>query len=294
MSFHPFRPVKEAFRGIYTHGLMSFASVSILAACMIIIGSVLLVVANLNTFVDQLQDQNEIVIFVDDNVSEADTMKMGEELEKMDNIASVEFVSKDRALEEYKSMFEAQAELFSSLDEENPLRDSYHVKVKDLEQYSGTMTKIKSLNNVGNIRSSSKVVETLVNIRSTISMLGFWVLVILLFVSLFIISNTVRLAMYSRKTEINIMKYVGATNRYIRRPFVVEGLIIGLVACGIAFGLQWYVYDSLIYPLVNQLALFEVIPFDAVKYYVLGAFGIFSVTMGVFGSILPMRKHLNV
>ena len=294
MSIQPFRPVKEAFRGIYKHGLMSFASVTILAACMIIIGSVLLIVANLNTFVDQLQDQNEIVVFVNDGVSVADTEKMGEELENMANIESVQFVSKEEALEEYKSMFESQADLFASLDEDNPLRDSYHVKVADLELYSKTMEDINALENIGNIRSSSKVVETLVNLRSTISMLGFWILVILLFVSLFIISNTVRLAMYSRRTEINIMKYVGATNGYIRRPFVFEGLIIGILACGIAYALQWYVYNEVIYQLVNQLALFEVIPFESVKLYVLGAFAVFSVLMGVLGSVLPMRKHLNV
>lgn len=294
MSTQPLRPVKEAFRGIYKHGLMSFASITILAACMIIIGSVMLVVANLNAFVDQLQDQNEIVIFVNDNTSAADTEKMGKELENMPNVESVKFVNKDEALEEYKSMFSSQADLFSSLDEDNPLRDSYHVKVADLEKYSETMEKINALENIGNIRSSSKVVEALVNIRSTISMLGFWILVILLFVSLFIISNTVRLAMFSRRTEINIMKYVGATNGYIRRPFVFEGLIIGIISCGIAYGLQWYVYNEVIYGLVSQLALFEVIPFSQVNIYVLGSFAVFSVVMGVLGSVLPMRKHLNV
>ncbi len=294
MSANPLRPIKEAFRGIYKHGLMSFASVTILAACMIIIGSVLLIVANLNTFVDQLQDQNEIVVFVADGVSKADTEKMGSTLEGIANIESVQFVSKDEALKEYKAMFESQADLFASLDEDNPLRDSYHIKVADLELYSQTMEEINALENIGNIRSSSKVVETLVNLRSTITMMGFWILVILLFVSLFIISNTVRLAMFSRRTEINIMKYVGATNGYIRRPFVFEGLIIGILACGIAFGLQWYVYNEVIYGLVSQLALFEVIPFNSIGLYVLAAFAVFSVTMGVLGSVLPMRKHLNV
>lgn len=294
MSVHPFRPIKDALQGITRHGLMSFASITILAACLIIIGSVLLVVDNLNAFVSQLQEQNEIVVFVAENADENQVNTVGEALKQMDNVYSVTYMSKEESLEEYKSMFGEQADLFSSLDEDNPLRDSYHVKLKDLEKYDETMEKIQSLENIGNIRSSSKVVNMLVNLRSTITMLGFWVLVILLFVSLFIISNTVRLAMYSRRTEINIMKYVGATNHYIRRPFVYEGLIIGIIAFVIAYFVQMYVYNAVIYPLLCQLSLFEVIPFKDVRLYVLAGFAVFSVLMGVLGSILPMRRHLKV
>lgn len=294
MSFHPIRPIKEAFQGIYRHGLMSFASITILAACMIIIGSVLLIVGNLNAFVDQLQDQNEIVVFVDENAGEQGTEKVKADLNAIDNVEEVIYHSKEDNLKEYKSMFGEQADLFDTLDGNNPLRDSFHVKVADLEKYNETMAKIEAVENIGNIRSSSRVVEMLVDLRETISLIGIWVLAILLFVSLFIISNTVRLAMFSRKTEINIMKYVGATNRYIRRPFIYEGLIIGILACGIAFALQWYVYDKVIYPLLCQLSLFDAITFDSVKFYVLAGFGIFAIVMGVLGSILPMRKHLRV
>jgi len=294
VSAHPFRPIKDALQGIARHGLMSFASITILAACLIIIGSVLLVIYNLNAFVGQLQEQNEIVVFVSENADENQVNTVGENLKQIDNVYSVTYMSKADSLTEYKSMFADQAELFSSLDENNPLRDSYHVKLKDLEKYDETMNKIQAMENIGNVRSSSKVVNMLVNLRSTITMLGFWVLVVLLFVSLFIISNTVRLAMYSRRTEINIMKYVGATNHYIRRPFVYEGLIIGIIAFVIAYFAQMYVYNAIIYPLLAQLSLFEVITFKSVRLYLLGGFALFSVLMGVLGSILPMRRHLKV
>lgn len=294
MSFHPFRPIKEAFQGIYRHGLMSFASITILAACMIIIGSVLLIVGNLNAFVSQLQDQNEVVVFVDENLDSKGVKSVEEKINAISNIESVQYRSKDESLKEYKAMFGDQADLFDTLDENNPLRDSFHIKVADLEQYNETLEKIEAIPEIVNIRSSSKVVDMLVNLRQTISLMGVWVLAILLFVSLFIISNTVRLAMFSRRTEINIMKYVGATNHYIRRPFIYEGLIIGIISCGIAYGLQWYVYEKVIYPLMLKLSLFEAITFDSVKVYVLAGFGIFAIVMGVFGSILPMRKHLRV
>ncbi len=294
MSFHPFRPIKEALQGIYRHGLMSFASITILAACMIIIGSVLLIVENLNAFVSQLQDQNEVVVFVDESLDKAAVQNLENVIKGIPNIESVEYRSKDESLEEYKAMFGDQADLFDTLDENNPLRDSFHIKVADLENYNETIAKIEAVPEIVNIRSSSKVVDMLVNLRQTISLMGVWVLAILLFVSLFIISNTVRLAMFSRRTEINIMKYVGATNHYIRRPFIYEGLIIGIISCVIAFALQWYVYEKVIYPLMLKLSLFEAITFDSVKFYVLIGFAVFAIVMGVFGSILPMRKHLKV
>ena len=125
-------------------------------------------------------------------------------------------------------------------------------------------------------------------------MIGIWVTVVLLFVSLFIISNTIRVAIFSRRTEINIMKFVGATDNFIRAPFVVEGLLIGLISCAIAFGVQYYVYNGVIVPMIDQIALFTPIPFHDIVYYVLGGFAVFSVIMGVFGSIIPMRKHLHV
>lgn len=293
MKFHPLRPVRDAFQGFFKHGLMSFASVTILAACMLIVGSVVMIILNLNTFVEQLQAQNEIVIFIDDKATDKDVEQIGHDLRAMSNVSEVQFVSKDEALEEYKSMFADQEDLFDTLDEKNPLRHSYHIKVADLEMFKETMDQIGKIENVSLVRSSSAVVEGLVNLRRTITIMGFWIVVILLFVSLFIISNTIRLGMYARRDEIKIMKYVGATNGYIRRPFIFEGIIIGIIAAGIAYGLQWYVYQKLIYPLLTQLSLFEVIPFESYWMHTLIAFGAFAILMGVIGSLLPMHKHLD-
>lgn len=290
----PLRAIKEGVKGFFKNGLMSFASVCILTACMIIMGSAMLIVANLNHFVIQMQQQNEIVIFIDETAGEAEIETMGEQLRANPNIGECTFVSKAEALEEYKKLFAEQAVLFDNLDENNPLRDSYHLKVVNLDIYSQTIDDINELDNVANVRVSQGIVEQLINLRKSISMIGIWVTVVLLFVSLFIISNTIRAAIFSRRTEINIMKFVGATDNFIRAPFVVEGLLIGLISCAIAFAVQYYAYNDVIVPMIDQIALFTPIPFDDVLKYVIGGFAGFSVIMGVFGSILPMRKHLHV
>ncbi len=290
----PLRAFKDGVKGFFKNGLMSFASVCILTSCLIIMGSAMLIVANLNQFVVQMQQQNEIVVFIDETATEAEVTAMGEELDEIPNISELTFVSKTEALEEYKELFQEQAVLFDSLDENNPLRDSYHLKVVDLELYSQTVNDIEQLDNVANVRVSQGIIEQLINLRQSISMIGIWVTVVLLFVSLFIISNTIRVAIFSRRTEINIMKFVGATDNFIRAPFVVEGLLIGLISCAIAFGVQYYVYNGVIVPMIDQIALFTPIPFHDIVYYVLGGFAVFSVIMGVFGSIIPMRKHLHV
>lgn len=294
MKGTPMRAFKDAFKGIFKNSIMSIASICILSACMLIMGSALLLIANLNAFVIQMQQQNEVVIFIEETATQEQITELGTQLENMQNISGITFVTKQEALEEYKSMFKDQSALFVNLEQNNPLRDSYHIKIADLELYSQTISEIEGMDHVGYIRGSSTLVNSLVSLRKSISLIGMWISIVLLCVSLFIISNTVRMAMFSRRTEINIMKYVGATDAFIRAPFVIEGLIIGLISCGLSFGIQWYVYTDLLRPLLEQLALFDTLAFESIWTYLLAAFALFSILMGVMGSILPMRKHLHV
>ncbi len=288
------RAIKDAFRGIFKHFWMSLASIIIMAACMLIMGSAVLIVSNLNAFVVQMQKEDEVVVFIDENATEEQSDALGNQLRGHENVAEVYYVSQDEALEEYMSMFPDQEDMFDNLKDHNPLRASYHIKVADLERYDETLDEVATFSQVANIRSSSDVVNTLVSLRQAVSVAGMAIVAVLLFVSIFIVSNTIRMTIFARRTEISIMKYVGATDGYIRRPFVLEGVILGLVAFGITYATQWYVYDRLLAPAVNQLALFAPIAWNSIQWYVLGGFGLFAVLMGSLGSLIPMRKHLHV
>lgn len=288
------RAIKDAFHGIFKNFLMSAASVIIMTACMLIVGSALLLVANLNAFVVQMQKEDEVAVYIDETADAAAIAALKTDLEKNGNVAEIVFFSKEEALAEYESMFPDQKGLFTNLEENNPLRASYHIKIADLERYDETLAEIGALKNVVNVRGSSEVVNTLVVIRRSVTLIGAWIFAILMFVSIFIVSNTIRMTIFARREEISIMKYVGATDGYIRRPFVAEGLILGLLSCAAAFALEWTVYDRLIGPMVRQLAIFQPMLWSDIRWFVLGGFALFSVLMGVLGSLIPMRKHLHV
>lgn len=273
---------------------MSLASIIIMAACMLIMGSAVLIVANLNAFVVQMQKEDEVVVFIDENATEEQSMALEDQLRGHENVNEVYYVSQDDALEEYMGMFPDQEDMFDNLKDNNPLRASYHIKIADLERYDETLGEIAEFSQVANIRSSSDVVNTLVAIRRAVGVAGMAIVAVLLFVSIFIVANTIRMTIFARRTEINIMKYVGATDGYIRRPFVWEGVILGLVAFGMTYFTQWYVYDKMLAPAVNQLALFAPIAWSSIWWMVLSGFALFALLMGTLGSLIPMRKHLHV
>lgn len=288
------RAIRDAFRGIFKHFWMSLASIIIMAACMLIMGSAVLIISNLNAFVVQMQKEDEVVVFIDENATDDQAEALEKQLRGHENVNEVYYVSQDEALKEYMGMFPDQEDMFDNLKENNPLRASYHIKIADLERYDETLGEIAKFSQVANIRSSSDVVNTLVAIRRAVGVAGMAIVAVLLFVSIFIVSNTIRMTIFARRTEISIMKYVGATDGYIRRPFVWEGVILGLVAFGMTYFTQWYVYDKLLAPAVNQLALFAPIAWSNIWWMVLSGFALFALLMGTLGSLIPMRKHLHV
>lgn len=288
------RAIRDAFRGIFKHFWMSLASIIIMAACMLIMGSAVLIISNLNAFVVQMQKEDEVVVFIDENATDDQAEALEKQLRGHENVNEVYYVSQDEALKEYMGMFPDQEDMFDNLKENNPLRASYHIKIADLERYDETLGEIAKFSQVANIRSSSDVVNTLVAIRRAVGVAGMAIVAVLLFVSIFIVSNTIRMTIFARRTEISIMKYVGATDGYIRRPFVWEGVILGLVAFGMTYFTQWYVYDKMLAPAVNQLALFAPIAWSNIWWMVCCGFALFALLMGTLGSLIPMRKHLHV
>ena len=289
---------KSAFKSMYKNIVMTLASVFVLIACMLIIGSVYLAAENVLSFMDRLDAQNEIVAFIDDDYSEdsLSRKKLEKKISDIDGVESVEYITKEQALAEHRDALGEDGAYLEGFDEdENPLRNELRIKISDLERFSEISDEILAQNEIARVRDSRDVVEMLQKTRQALTMLGFWVVVILAVVSLFIISNTIKLAMHNRRNEINIMKYVGATNNFIRLPFVLEGILIGFVSAVVALGAQWCLYTYVIVPLISDSFLSaSIVDFDKMIDTLILIFCGIGLGVGSIGSALSIRKYLKV
>lgn len=220
----------QGIKNIWTNRIMSFTSFCILMVSLLLIGFSTLCIANINSIVGSVENKNEVIIFLNDDVTDDDIEQMGTKLRNMDNIAEVSFYSKEEAFEEIKAGIENADELFNYVGEESPLPDSYRVKVKDIEKMSRTLMDINRLNGIYTVKAPNDFVKILTELKSFISLLSVVVLGALVVVSLVIILNASRASVDMRKREIAIMRFVGATNSFIKIPFFVEGMTIGVLA----------------------------------------------------------------
>lgn len=284
---------------MYKNALMTIASVFVLMACMLIIGSVFLASENVLSFMNKLEAQNEIVAFIDDDYGEDSLSReqLCDKVRAVAGVSDVEYVTREQAFAEYRDSLGANREYLDGYDgEDNPLRNELRIHIGDIELFESVAGTVSAMEEIANIRDSQDVVDMLLSMRRMLNMLGFWILVILAVVSLFIISNTVKLAMHSRRNEINIMKYVGATNGFIRFPFLLEGILIGVVATVLAIAAQWCIYVYALIPAISQLTFLSdcIVPFRSAAPGLLIIFGVIGLVVGVFGSVLSIRKYLKV
>lgn len=291
--------VWQGVRNVWTNRVMSFASFCILMVSILMIGLSLLFVGNINRIIGGIEDKNEVSIFLADNVSQADIDNMRGQLQAMDNVGQIVFYSKEQAFEDMKASMENAEEIFEYIDE-SPLNDAYRIRVKDISRMSETVFEIKQLNNIEEVTSPDDFVSLLTDIRKIIAVISVTIIISLAVVSLIIISNSARASVHTRRKEISIMKYVGATNGFIRVPFFIEGLITGVMAGGVAALLTWFGYDSLIDVLSEQMTLWnalgihEFIQFADVSKYVVGCYICAGALIGSLGCAASVRKHTNV
>lgn len=284
---------------MYKNALMTIASVFVLMACMLIIGSVFLASENVLSFMNKLEAQNEIVAFIDDDYGEDSLSReqLCDKVRAVAGVSDVEYVTREQAFAEYRDSLGSNREYLDGYDgEDNPLRNELRIHIGDIELFESVAGTVSAMEEIANIRDSQDVVDMLLSMRRMLNMLGFWILVILAVVSLFIISNTVKLAMHSRRNEINIMKYVGATNGFIRFPFLLEGILIGVAATALAIAAQWCIYVYALIPAISQLTFLSdcIVPFRSAAPGLLIIFGVIGLVVGVFGSVLSIRKYLKV
>ena len=286
--------IREGFRSITTHGFMSFASVTIIMACLIIMGSVSLLSLNIDALIKDLESQNEIVVFVDDDITDEDAAReIGKSIAAVENISSVDFVPRDEAMDNFMSRYDAA--LMEGIDE-TVFRHRFVVHLTDIALMSQTKLELESLKGVAKVNAHLDYAQSFVTIRNVVSVVSLVLIVILVFVSFFIMSNTIKLATFGRREEIAIMKMVGATNAFIRLPFVIEGLILGMLGGGLAFLAEWGLYNVVTGKLVGSLtgSLLNVVPFQSVALEVFVIYMAVGILVGAFGGVNAIKNYLKV
>jgi cell division transport system permease protein len=287
--------IKEGFRGIFLHGFMSFAAVCVTIACLLIVGTFSILAYNLDVMVQKLNQTSEILVYIDSSLSDSDARSIGTKINALDNIENAVFVTREEALENFISDHDNSA-AFNGVQAED-LRHRYVVTLEDNSLMEQTDEQLKQIPGVAKTNAAYELAEGFTTIQNVLNIVSVALIAMLLVISLLIISNTIKLAMYDRKDEIAIMKMVGATNSFIRLPFVVEGFTLGMVGAILGFGLEWIMYDALVEKLtsVDALRLFTFVPFEGdLLIPMLITFGGAGLFVGIVGSWTSIRKFMDV
>ena len=286
--------LKEGIRGMFQHGFMSFAAVCVTVACLVIVGSFSLLTYNVSIMVEDLNQTNEILVYIDTELSEAEAKSVGTTINLLDNVLKSTFVSREEALADFIRDHEGD-EAFNGV-EASDLRHRFVVTLEDNRLMKQTDEALQKIPGVVKTNAAYELAEGFSTLQDVLHIVSLAVISVLLVVSLLIISNTVKMAMFDRKNEIAIMKMVGATNGFIRLPFVVEGFTLGMLGAALAFFLEWGMYDSLIdrVALVDSLNLFKFVPFQTLLIPMIAVFVAAGMFVGIVGSWTSIRKFMDV
>ena len=285
---------KEGVLGIFLHGFMSFAAVCVTVACLLIVGSFSILTYNVNIMVEELNQTNEILVYVDSDLSDAEARSIGTKINRIDNVLQSTFVSREEALKSFIADHQ-EDEAFTGV-QATDLRHRFVVTLEDNTLMEQTVAMIKGIPGVAKINAAYELAEGFSTLQDVLRIVSIAVISVLLVVSLLIISNTVKIAMYDRRDEIAIMKMVGATNGFIRLPYVVEGFTLGMVGAAAAFFVEWGMYNALVQKVesVDSLKLFHFVPFTDLLMPMIATFCAAGLFVGILGSWTSIRKFLDV
>ena len=288
---------KEGFRNVWVNRLMSIASVCVLMSCLIMIGTAFLVFVNVQSLLDEVDDQNVVMVFVDNNLTQEQIETIGNSINDLPNIEHIDYHSAEENSKDFYDQLQSDllVDYFDDKEAET-IPASFEVHLSDMELFDETLDKISAIENIQHVRQSKELATFLVSLRRSVSYISIGAIAMLLIISLFIISNTVRITMHSRRLEISIMKNVGATNSFIRWPFMVEGMILGafsgLVSLGIVYGLYQLVITSLS-GAFGVLQKITPVSFADYWYWILIGFEAIGILTGGFGSAISIKKYLK-
>ncbi len=287
----------QAVKSLWRNGVMSAASIAVLICCLVVMGVFALLVANINVNLDTLELANEIVVFLDYEATEEDAQRVRGKLEELDDlgVSEVKYISKEEALEIMRSEYTGYEELFDSIGaDENPLAGSFELTVSDVSYGIDLKLALESMDDsIRKISDRMHIAQQFEAMKTNIIYAFTAFLAVLLVVCVFVIINTISLAVYARRNEIIVMRYVGATAWFISTPFILEGIIIGIVSSVIAFLIEGQVYLSFCKLITGELALIKLIPYDEMRLQIFIAFVAVGVLTGIVGSIISLRKRIE-
>ena len=288
----------EGFRNVFKNKKSTGASLIIMCATMLIFGLFFVIGENVNYIMEEVEAQQGMQVFLNKDATEEQIRQAGEQIRAIDYVATAQYVSKEDALNSLKERFGENGDLLNGYYEKNPLKASYVVTLTDLEQSDNVYAQIDQLDNVSNIEVRDKTIDALIGVANGIRIVSGVILILLIVISIFIIANTIKLTVHARRKEISIMKYVGATNGFIRWPFIVEGIIIGVISAMISIVLLGVSYnfaiDKLLDSSVATMVSFNLLTFSDMFGLVLTVYLILGIGIGVIGSTISMRKYLEV
>ena len=285
--------IGQGFKNIFTHGFMSFASVAVITACLFIMGCFSLLTLNIDNMIAEMQSQNRVIAYVDEALSEDEARALESKVSKVANIETCEFVTREEAMTSFESDYDA--DLFENIDS-SVFRHRYVLSLTDLSLMQETKADLEGIDGIADVRAHLDYAEKFVTLRNIVSIVSVILVVTLFVVSLFIMTNTIKLATFTRREEIAIMRMVGATNGFIRLPFVVEGLVLGALGGAVAYGLVALVYHLATEKLLAAMAFGFVVlvPFSTVALPLLGVFLGVGILVGVLGGVSAIRNYLKV
>lgn len=283
--------VKEGIRNLWSNRMMSFASIGVLVSCMLLSGGSVLISMNVANVMKQVEQKNLVMVYLNDEVSTLEAVQIGTEINKLYNVKESTLVTRDEALDEMMGAVEDADALLDELKNDNPLPNTYRVTLLDLEKYDQTVAELRKLDGVQSVRGESETSDQLIRIEKSITGTLLWIIVLLMVVSMFIITNTVRVTMFNRRKEISIMKSVGATDWFIRVPFIVEGAIIGVVSGVVTTLLIEYIYTHISWG--DGLFTDGLVPFARLRLGFGLAFVGAGVVFGAIGGVISIGRYLK-
>ncbi len=285
----------QGFKGLVSNSLMTLASIGIVIASLVLFGFFVLFGLNLNSVGDQIKEQCEINVYMPNDMSRDNVRAIGSKLSEIEYVKEAQLYTKEERLQNYKEgVYQEQAEVIDTLEEDNPLRDAYILSLEDVTKAREVAEEASKVEGVEEVVNRQDLIQQILSITNTIQHVSVWLLLILAAISVFIISNTIKLGMFSRRKEINIMKFVGATNWFIRWPFIIEGMLLGAVGAAVATVIVMLGYGSVLPTVQEFMGNIKLLEWAEVVNIVLLAFFVMGIGIGMAGSAMSIRKHLHV
>lgn len=288
--------IKEGYDNLKKHGSKTFSTMLIICATMIVLGIFVILLQNVNKNVQVIKEEQGFQAFISDTATAEDIEYIKDNITIVPGVRDIKYIDKDMAFEDAKSVFKDQEYLLEGLEKVKPFPASFVIRFNDINQASTIKDQVQKIDGITNVKYNETTINAVISISNIAKIFLLGIGVIMLVVSTFIISNTIKLAVYSNKREIFIMRYIGATNSFIRGPFIVEGAIMGLLSALISFvivSLGYVVLYARLPKLGTSLGVFGFLPYSHLWYQIIGIFLVIGLFVGIVGSIISIRKYLK-